>query len=507
MTKNKFGIGFLAIVMVISVILSGCGKKGEQDGKLTENVNEPTEIKIMTIFFTPEPPGDDDIVKKEIEKQSNTKLNISWVSSNNYEDKTNVTLASGDIPELMLVLNPHHPQIKTMAAQGAFWDLTSYINDYPNMSKFPKESWENTSIDGKNFGIPRVRPLEGSAAFPLVRKDWLDQLGLKAPTDMDELYEVMKAFTEQDPDGNKKKDTIGFSGFVTPEGMGTLGWVENVFNGSNGNWKLSDGKLIDTTLEEGTRESLIWLNKAFKEGLIAPDFPTLKHSQVREMITTNKAGIFADAMKPSWLLTGQMRKTNSEADVLPLAYLEGPFGKFVPKDTGAYGMYVIPKTVSESKMKKILEFMDYGATEQGMMLASFGFKDVHYTVENDVIIPTEQASKDNVGVFSHLFANLDKYERGYQTGIPADFLKRNKEIIDERAKHSIPNPAFGLHSDTAVKVGNDYAKKIQDKKVKIIMGREPITAWDEFVEKLKADPQYQKIIAEVNEDYNKKQLK
>ncbi|TDF94192.1 extracellular solute-binding protein [Paenibacillus piri] len=455
----------------------------------------------MTVFFTPEPPSDDDVTKKEIEKNTNTKLNISWVSSNNYDDKTNVTLASGDIPEMMLVLDPYSPQVKMMASQGAFWDLTPYIKDYKNLSAFPAQSWKNTAINGKNYGIVRVRPLEGSGNFPLIRKDWLDKLGMQAPVTMDQMYEVMKAFTEKDPDGNGKKDTVGFTGLVSSDGMGSFVWVENVMNGTNGRWKEKDGKLVDTVFEPGTRESLVWLNKAYKEGIIAPDFPTLKTSQVREMITTNKAGIFADAMKPSWLLTGQMRKTNPQADILPLTYLEGTAGKFVPKDSGAYGMYVIPKSVPEAKMKKLLQFMDYGATEEGWMLASYGLKDVHYTEKDGVIAPTEQAVKDNVGVFVHLFANLDKYERAYQTGIPADFLNRNKQIVDERSKYSIPAPAVGLNSDTYIKAGKDYDKKIQDLKVKIILGREPITAWDDMVGKLKADAQYQQIITEINGDY------
>ncbi|UQZ83201.1 Lipoprotein LipO precursor [Paenibacillus konkukensis] len=506
MRKQAWTLALTSVVGA-AALLSGCSGGAEQNGADAGKDAGPTQISVMTVFFTPEPPGEDDVTKKEIEKNTNTKLNISWVSGNNYDDKMNVTLASGDIPELMLVLDPYHPQVQTMAAQGAFWDLTPYIKDYKHLSELPALSWQNSSINGRSYGIPRVRPLEGSGSFPLIRKDWLDKLGLPVPADMDQMYETMKAFKEKDPDGNGKNDTIGFSGLVSSDGMGSFGWVENVFNGTNGRWKEKDGKLLNTVYEPGTREALVWLTKAYQDGIIAPDFPTLKTTQVRDLITTSKAGIFADAIKPSWLLTGQMRKTNPQADLLPLTYLEGPNGKFVPKDSGVYGMYVIPTTVPEAKMKKLLQFMDYGATEEGWMLASFGLKDVHYTVKDGVIAPTEQAAKDNVGVFLHLFANLDRYERAYQTGIPADFLNRNKQIIDERAKYSVADPAVGLNSETYLKIGKDYDKKIQDLKVKIILGREPIAAWDEFVAKLKADAQYRKIDEEINAEYAKRKGK
>ncbi|MFD2116627.1 extracellular solute-binding protein [Paenibacillus yanchengensis] len=522
--NNILGI----LILVFAMIISACGStsttekvnKEEEATKATETAtntgkqqveeskqveNEPaTEINIMTVFFTPEPIEDNDPIKLEIEKNTNTKLNITWISSNNYVDKANVTLASGDIPDLMLVLDPFHPQVKMMSAQGAFWDLTDYIKDYDNLSKFPTESWENVKFKGKNYGIPRVRPLEGDSGLPLIRKDWLDQLQLPMPQTMDEFYEVLKAFTFQDPDQNNKQDTLGFTGLVSLDGMGNFGWVEDVFNGANGRWKLVNDELIDTTMTADTKQALLWLKDAFAEGLISPDFPTLKQSQVREMITTNKAGAFAAAVKPSWLLTGQMRKSNPDADIIPLIALEGPHGKYVGKAPGFYGMYLIPKKVSEQKMKKILQFMDYGATEAGANLASFGFEGTHYNIEEGIIVPTEQAIADNVGGFGHLFSNLDPYERAYQTGIPKDFLERNKQIIDEMAKISIASPAVGLHSDTYVKVGKDYDKKIQDMKVKVMMGREPIETWDKFVESLQKDEQYLRIITEINEDYQQR---
>jgi putative aldouronate transport system substrate-binding protein len=317
----------------------------------------------------------------------------------------------------------------------------------------------------------------------------------------------MKAFTEGDPDGDGKKDTIGFAGYVGTESMGSFGWVENVYNGTNGRWKLKDGKLVNTTLEPGTRDALIWLNKAYSEGIISPDFPTLKNSQVREMITSGKAGIFADAMNPSWLLTGQMRKTNPKADMLPLTYLEGPSGKYVPRDSGVFGMYAIPKTVPEAKMKQLLAFMDYGASEAGWVLGNYGIEGRDYNVQDGIRVATPQADQDNVSAFGQVFSNMDPYARAYQVGIPADFLKRNKQIIDERSKYSIPELTVGMISPTYLKVGKDYEKKIQDLKTKIIMGKEPIASWDAYVSQLKNDAQFQKITQEMNELYQKKQAK
>jgi putative aldouronate transport system substrate-binding protein len=288
--------------------------------------------------------------------------------------------------------------------------------------------------------------------------------------------------------------------------MGSLSWVENTMNGNYGKWKDEGGKLVDTTFEQGTRDALLWLNKAYKEALLAADFPTLKNTQVRESITTNKAGIFADAIKPTWLLTGQMRANNPNADLIYTPSLQGPQGVFAPKGSGAYGFWVIPKTVPEAKMKSILAFMDYGATEEGSVMANYGFEGEHYTVKDGMYLFTEKA-KQYTGVIFPIFQSIDKYAFAYQTGIPEDFLKRNMSIIDEQAKVAKASPSVGLNSDTYNKVGSDYDKRTQDMKIKVILGREPIEAWDKYVADLKADAQYQKIVAEFNADYRKRQSK
>lgn len=48
----------------------------------------------------------------------------------------------------------------------------------------------------------------------LIRKDWLDKLGLAIPKTTDEFFTVMQAFTTGDPDGNGKDDTYGFGAFI-----------------------------------------------------------------------------------------------------------------------------------------------------------------------------------------------------------------------------------------------------------------------------------------------------
>lgn len=486
------------LAMTLVSACSGGSPAATKEATATGTGGKPETISIITEFHTPEAPAPDNPVLKEFEKRTNTKLTIMWTSPNSYADKINLVLASGDMPDLVKVLDFSSPLMRQMVQQGAFWDLTPYIGQYPHLMEYPKEVWEKTRIGGKNYVIPSVRPLNGGAGLPIVRKDWLDKLQLRVPETLDDLYAVLKAFATRDPDGNGKNDTIP----LVPRN--DLGWAEGVLNHSNGKWKVQDGKLIDTTFEPGTREALVWLNKVYKEGLMPADYPIMKETQAEDLAKTGNVGVYPTTVEGVWRVQSEVMKTNPQADFLPLSHLSSAAGNYSPATPGFNAVYLIPKSVPESKLKRILELMDYGASEEGFTLACYGLPDIHYTVDKDGFkTATDQAFKDSVSQssFGKIFERYDKYLWAYRTGMPKAIFERNKKIIDEREKAAVDDPSVPLVSETWLKVGADYTKKIGDLKTKIIMGEEPIEAWDSFVAKLKADAAYMKVIDEMNQSY------
>ncbi|WP_230986951.1 extracellular solute-binding protein [Cohnella fermenti] len=510
--KQRGKFGSLFAVLLISSLLAACsnegnaGPKEEAGGSATE---APTPISIMTTFYGDEPPGPDNVVIKEIEKRTNTKLTITWVSPNSYGEKVNVTLASGDIPDLTLIGDNFSASVRKMAEQGAFWELEPYLKDYANLSAFPQESWDNTRYqDGKIYAIPRVRAL--STGMVEVRKDWLDKLGLPVPETMDDLYNVMRAFTYDDPDGNGKQDTVGIVADIASDGLslGTLSHVLYAFQGAAEGWKLDgNGKLANMMVDSSTRAALEWLRKAYGEGLIHRDFVTLKNSQSRDIVMAGKAGIAFEAISAAWTLTDGIRQNDPNGDMLPLASLTGPSGvPYMHKGRGYNGVFVIPKSVSEEKMKKILEFMDFGASQEGYELGVYGFEGIHYTKEGEFYSQTEQAKKDIVSnlAMGQIFTRFDPYSSAFSAGITADYYNRSKQIVDEIGKISTGNPSEGLYSETWSKYRNDFMKKITDVQVKVIIGQLPLESWDQEVQSLLADPNWTKAMQELNEAYVRK---
>ncbi|MDU0203340.1 type 2 periplasmic-binding domain-containing protein [Paenibacillus sp. MAH-36] len=508
--NKKVVLGSMILMLALSSVVAACGNKADT-GKSTAagGTEAPLEVNIMTILLTPSPAADDNKIKQAIEKATNSKMKIQWVSGNNYTDKLNVTLASGDIPDLITINDPFTSVFRNSVSQGAFWDLTPYIKDYPNLnSKISKTAWDLTKMqDGKNYGIPRPRPAEADSFF-IIRKDWLDNLGMQVPTTTDELYTVMKAFAEKDPDKNGKNDTTALAAFMTPPAdMGTLAMIENSFTGANvknDKWKLVDGKIVNTALLPETRSSIEYLTKMYKDKLLPEDFASYKLSQAADLFNGGKAGIIMDkagTMNDHYELLKKIDPNMKPTDFYPLTNMNG----YNPKGPGFSGMISIPKSVPEAKMKRILKMVDTWMNDDVFAIQQYGIEGVDYTVKDgQKVINTEQLAKDNGPDFNQIVYVADPYASSTKVYFPKEANDLFMKIQDDRAKTSVADISIGLYSPTAQKLLPEFEKKVQDLKTKIILGREPITAWDNFVAKAKTDADLAKMSQEMTDAYQKR---
>ncbi|MBD8067841.1 extracellular solute-binding protein [Bacillus sp. PS06] len=494
MKKVLLAVFSLALVFTLAACKDNSSTSSSSGG------NDET-IRIMSHFFNPTPPSKDNEVEQKIEEATGVNLNIEWVSANNYAERFNVLLASQDMPDLMLVPDPFSPTFRKAAEQGAFWDVSPYIDQFPNLKNGIADiAWELTSINGKSYSIPRPRPVEGEAFF-VIRKDWLDNLGLEVPTTSDELLEVMRAFTEDDPDGNGQNDTIGFTGYVNDEDLGAFGIFVSSFTGVNGEWKEENGELIHTAFLPETRQGLEYVADAYEKGYITEDFASLQVSQAKEMFMAGKAGIISEKAGTAREYYDALSANNPDiefVDFYPLTSING----YNPKGAGFAGTNAIPKSVPEEKMLKILGMINDWMEEDVFVYHKQGIEGVHHTVENgEVVIDTDQMVKDAIGDYNQIVNVADPTVYEFPPNFPEEADKLYTEITAERAKTSVANIGLGLYSETGVTYLPELRKKIQDLNTKIILGTEDITAWDKLVEELKNDGNMQKLIEEINEAY------
>lgn len=513
---NKWML-LITVIMALSMIVAACGgssktsnSSGESNGNGSANGSsnassngsqggqsdkEPlTEITIMTHFFNPTPPAADNPVELKIEELTNTKLDIQWVSANNYTDKLNVSLASGDMPDLLFINDPFSQTYRKAAEQGAFWDISQFIDDYPNLSStIDSIAWELTKINGANYGIPRPRPAEADTFF-IVRKDWLDELSLEVPTTSDELYNVLKAFVDH-------KNAVGFAGYVNPSDMGSLKNFENIFTGATGDWKEMNGELVFTATLPELREALDFLARAYKDKLIPEDFASLKDSQVKDMFRAGKAGMLnekAGAMQETFDALSKIEPGFDFMNLYPITSING----YNPKGPGFNGVNVIPKSVPEEKVRKILAMYNKWVTDEVFTLHRQGIEGIHHTVSNgEVVIDTDKMVADAVSDYNQIVYVSDPYASSTKTTFPDEVVKLYEDIQNERAKTSVADVSIGLYSETAQTYLPELLKNLQDIKTKVILGTASLEDWDKFVNDMQNNKNFTKMVEEMNAAY------
>jgi putative aldouronate transport system substrate-binding protein len=242
-----------------------------------------------------------------IEDTLNVDITYAWVvPSDSYGDKLNLSIASGDIPDVMIV-SPI--QLQQLAEAGAIEDLTAIVEKHANADIL--ENWNQTegialqaaTIDGKIMGIPNVQPQADAPIMVWVRQDWLDKLGLEGPKTVDDVEAIAKAFIEQDPDGDGAADTIGLTGTSQPVQVpSNLHGFDGIFNAYGAFpeifYRNADDAIVYGSIQPETKEALARLAAMYQAGIIDPEFATKNTDKSNEIVVGGNGGIM---MGPWWL--------------------------------------------------------------------------------------------------------------------------------------------------------------------------------------------------------------
>ena len=140
--------------------------------------------------------GSDEVIKK-VQEYTGINFEIKWGDNGAYDQVLGTTLMDFDnMPMILTCGGAMNGTIVSAAEEGAFWDLSEYLNDsekFPNLSQVNKETLKGLTVGGEVIGIPRVREL-GRYGFSY-RQDWADKLGLGTPETIQDVYDMLYAFT------------------------------------------------------------------------------------------------------------------------------------------------------------------------------------------------------------------------------------------------------------------------------------------------------------------------
>ncbi|NOU94091.1 extracellular solute-binding protein [Paenibacillus sp. LMG 31456] len=313
---------------------------------------------------------------KWVEEQTN--IHIEWqVAPEGPESpvKLNVVLASGDYPDVIMNFHVTSAQQLNYGKQGVFIPLNKLIDQYgPNTKKyvfdaFPATKDDITAPDGNIYSLPIVNDCYQCSMGQKfwLYKPWMDKLGLKMPTTPDELYNVLKAFKEKDPNGNGKADEIPLSGSIQGNHTGLDEFIMNAFvlnptlNTTSGfsiddaqHMYVNNGKITPSFTQPGWKEGLKFLNKLYAEKLIDPQAFTQNLKQLKALGENPNIPIMGSS---SSLGTGQITQyggpSNRWSEYVAVPPLKGPSGlqvaPYTPSATST-GEFIITKAAKHPEV-------------------------------------------------------------------------------------------------------------------------------------------------------------
>jgi putative aldouronate transport system substrate-binding protein len=452
MNKQMKRIGLPLAALILAAILVWFILYAQRD-KDDRNPQEAAPAKHLSIMLPlHQSKGPPEPLIQEIENKTGYTLSIQWIPDDIYSNKMLNVLENKNSGQAMFVKPTDITAVKSAIRSDLFWNIGPYLEYYPNLKLLNTGSINSYKIDGKIYGLSNERP--ESRQGVIIRRDWLERLGLQEPRTIDDLYKVMKAFAENDPDGNGKPDTLG----LADRGdlyYGAFKTLSSYFGTPNG-WLLSGGKLTPEFETPEYLATMDFMKKLYNENIINKDFPVTSKSVQRFMFITGKAGVYIGSLADAPRLLEETRQVNPAANFTVINRVEGPKGYGVWSTSGSNGMFLFSKMTikTEEELKEALAFFDRTMDKDVSNLLMYGIENVHYKLIDGMVSITDSAmytlaNNEVTPLNTLMIANITNpnlYKR-YPAGTDP-FLQLVNEKIADNSSFLINNPAAYLSSDT-----------------------------------------------------------
>nr|WP_296458345.1 extracellular solute-binding protein [uncultured Acetatifactor sp.] len=411
MKIKKVTAFFLAAAMAMSV-MTGCGSNGssasENDSKSSESkpAEESKEEKEESDASAESAGGEeasggsitfplaetmeftsfsgmnqsytlpDTLAMQEAMSRANINITFDSVLSADLTEKRNLMLASGEYPDMLFKSGIGMGDLTKYGGQGILIPLEDLIHEYmPNLTAKLDEidGWQYlTSPDGHIYSIPEISA-RGEINLFWLNKKWLDNLSLEEPKSMDDLYEVLKAFKEQDANGNgDPDDEIPFS-LTQGDYLGLLKY--SGFSYDEGSMcAVIDGKLTYVPTTDYFREYVSYLAKLYQEGLLEQTSFTQGGEQ--QQATGQSGDVYGSFWTMGAFLT--VGRDNDDDYVVMTPFYEDTY----PIITGIkVGTMAITDACEHPEV--LMAWADYLYSEEGGILAWMGVEGKTYQVADN----------------------------------------------------------------------------------------------------------------------------
>lgn len=300
-------LAMILCAALAATLFSGCsaGTQSTSSGvsdldKIANETEAPAEagkerlqMEMYYVPWTGIPIEGDDMYINWINEVTGADWKLTYASD--FESEILTRAASDNMPDL-IVFDTYVPLFKLYDEGILMDDWNKFADQLPQtMKNLGDIQREYFTVDGKLISIPT---LGGEQLYTfMIRKDWLENLGLEMPTNEEELLEVARAFTYDDPDGDGKNNTYGFCSAGSGS-MGEIMQLQNLWGPykyrdpvKSGFYITDDGNVSSNIVDGNLKKCLDLIKKIVDEKLIDPDWYSMGLDERKPGTYSGKYGI------------------------------------------------------------------------------------------------------------------------------------------------------------------------------------------------------------------------
>lgn len=495
-TKFKKLVRAISLVLCVAM-LAACGNGGKEVAK-EKDANTVTYWVSLSgnAMQTVTNLGETPFAKKLMEDLGVT-IEYQHPAQGQAAEKFNLMVAMGNLPDIIeYAWNNAYPGGVAKALSSGIIQKLDLEKDAPNMAAYAKANPEIDRMlktdDGDYFGFPFIRGDEYllTSAGPIVRADWLKDLGLEEPETIDEWTEMLRAFKEKK---NAKSPLSVSAANIEAFGLfvGAYGIADNLY--------VDNGVVKYGPAQDAYKGFLTQMNQWYSEGLLDADFASIDGATVRSNIINGVAGATAGSCGSGigrWIAAA----TEEGYDLAGTKYPVLNKG-----DKAQFGHYSLPVTTTmaaitrDCKNKELCaKILDYGYGEQGQMLFNFGIEGESYNVVDGYPTYAEIITKNPDGL--SMADALARYTVAYSEGAFVQdkrYMEQYAQLPQQKAAltnwmdtdmkdHVMPTVNLSEEERESIATAMESIKTYKNEmEAKFIMGVEPLDKFEEFQAELK----------------------
>lgn len=416
---------------------------------------------------------------------------IQWLHNESYTGGVDQLYKDGVVIELNDLIENHMPNLKKI------------LEENPNLAK------DMANDDGQYLYFTKLNTLSKTEDVLsicywgfLMRQDWLDNVGMEAPTTIDEWYEVLKAFKTQDPNGNGQADEIPFDA-----GSAGLSLFYPSFDMLTGVYVDPDtGKIAYGEYTDKYKEFLTVMNKWYSEGLIDnirdENYQLVSGSVTDENIYGDIAGSWK-GLANNWeqRLPGILEK-NANADLVAVQW---PYS--INKGNVNYTPNTYYSTLDRTTVcistdceypEAVASIIDYMYSEEGGMYLTWGVEGESYvtnadgshswTPEADELVQYYDGNFPRKYTYAMAHISFPRLDQNDVNGArEPEYIAACELWADCDTSLVYPKAITVTQEETEAAIGaeSDLGDYIGEMQMKFITGEEPLTNYDNYLDTLK----------------------